>query len=479
MTSLRRNELNGKISASHAGSSIDSITIGVVVDTNDPQQMGRIRAICQRWGDHVDMSVDDVQWASYVPPFGGTVETGTRGPAIDDAYGGTAYGMWAIPKVGAQVLIMCIDGDPNQRVWIGCLYDQFTPHTLPHGRFMYDDHPSLDNSISPAGPYTSTETKLQPLWYNLRQAFGNKQSPNFEWQTRAADYTAAGVSVAVVADGITGSGVADDADYELGKWSSRQGYQTNRQDPGAPPNENTPRNLDSMVYSITSPGFHAMSMDDRQENCRMRFRTSSGHQIILDDTNERIYISTATGDNWVELDQNGNIDVFSNNTVNIRAKQGINMTSDADIRMYAAKGIHMFSPEDINIQSVKDVNVKVGQNIRLQADQCTYVTAIQEMHIKSGQNCNISAGLNLNHLASGNIHQTATAIHQNGPTAEEAKNADSKKAKWTHRVPAHEPWPRTMTKDDFSHTPEFEYDDIKVNRVERGRTITRGLFWRR
>lgn len=475
-TRQRRAELNSKITNSTTQNKMDSVTIGIVVDTNDPMQQGRVRAVCQRWGDTFNMSVDDISWASYVTPFGGSIHTGTRGPGIDDASGGTAYGMWAIPKVGAQVVVMCLDSAANQRVYIGCLYDDFAPHTLPHGRFMYDDHPNLDSTIIPAGPYTSDESKLEPLWDNMRQAFGNKAAPNFEWQTRAADYTASAVDVSELE--YTYSSVADDKDIEKDGWKSNQGYQTNRQDPKAP-STHTDRNLDNMVYSITSPGFHAISMDDRQENSRMRIRTAAGHQIIMDDTNERIYIASARGDNWIEMDQNGNIDVFSNNKISLRAKQGINMTSDEDIRMTAAKGIHMFSPENIHIQSGKDVQVLAGQNIRLQADQTAYMTAIQEINIKGGQNVNISSGLNFNQLASGNIQQTAAAIHQNGPAADEAKNAEAKPAKWSHRVPAHEPWPRTMTKDDYSHDPEHKYDDKAVNRTERGKTTTRGLFWRR
>ncbi len=92
---------------------------------------------------------------------------------------------------------------------------------------------------------------------------------------------------------------------------------------------------------------------------------------------------------------------------------------------------------------------------------------------------NLSSGMNINSLASGNIVNTASAIHENGPQATEATDAAAVKARWTHRVPQHEPWARTMTKDDYTHEPELKYEDKNVNRVERGRNITRGLYWRR
>lgn len=476
MTRLRKQELSNRLTSSTAQHMMDSITLGIVVDTNDPQQMGRVRAVCQRWGDSFDSEVTMIPWAVYSTPFGGAVSVGTRGPGIDDVNGAAAYGMWAVPKVGAQVLVMCIDSDPNQRVYIGCVYDQFVPHTLPHGRFMYDDHPNLDNTITPSGPYSSTEQPIEPTWTNMRQAFGNKTNPNFEWRTRGADYTAAAVDLENLSS--TRSAVADDKDYESDGWKSRQGYQTSRVDPTAPTSL-TPRNLDSMVYSFTSPGFHSLSMDDRIENSRIRLRTTAGHQIIMDDTNERIYIATARGENWIEMDQAGNIDVFTTSKLNIRAQGSINMTSDEDIRMTAKKGIHMVSHESINLQATQDVHVLAQQNIRLQSTASTLLTSGDTMEMLSGSNLNLTSGLNINHSASGDIIQTASTIHQNGPAATPAKPAAALPARWTNRVPAHEPWPRTMTKDDYSHEPELQYDDKDVGRLERGRKITRGLYWRR
>lgn len=460
LTSQRRRELNAKIANSTTQNMMDSTTLGIVVDTNDPQQMGRARVVCQRWGDTFDQDIDNIPWAVYVSPFGGQTNVGTRGPGIQESQGGIAYGMWAIPKVGAQVLVMCIDSDPNQRAFFGCVYDQHTPHTLPHGRFMYDDHPALDNSISPSGPYTSQEKPIEPLNTNMKQAFGNKTAPNYEWQNRAADYTASALDIQNMSS--TASNVADDKDIVKDGWTSRQGYDQSRIDPDAQTSY-TEKNFDSMVYSITSPGFHAFSMDDRMENCRVRLRTTSGHQIIMDDTNERIYIATAKGENWIEMDQAGNIDIFASNKVNIRSKEAINMTSDDTIRMHAAKGIHMFSGDEIRMQAAKDISIKTATNLRQHAGASLY----------------LQSGADVNVLAGGNIIETGAAIHFNGP---QAAAASPQPAKWTSRVPDHEPWARTMTStenDETTHDPDLPYNDKNVNRMERGKRIPRGAYWRR
>lgn len=478
-------------------STYEFVTIGTVVDTNDPQQMGRIRAVCPTLGDSFQSPIDDVPWCIYTAPFGGQTQVGTRGPGIQESKGGISYGAWFIPKVGAQVLIMCLDGNPNIRIYVGCIYDQLTPHTLPHGRWMYDDHPKLEKTGSdarPYGPYTSTENFIQPLADNLQQAFGDTAEPNFEWRTRAADYTVAAVDVTQLSS-VAGA-VADDKDATWDGWVSRQGYQINRQDPMAP-SKYTERNFDSMIYSITTPGFHSLSMDDRQENSRIRFRTTAGHQVILDDTNERIYVSTAKGNNWIEIDQAGNIDIFTTNKVNVRAKKDINFTSDETIRMYGAKGIHMYSGDEIRMQAQKDVHVKTEQNVRLHAAQSVYFQADVDVNVKTGANLFLdamssinavsgsqtriqAAGLNLN--GGPQILQTAAQIHLNGPTAAPAapaSPANDQPAMWTNRVPDHEPWARTMTANDFTHAPELPYTDRQVGRVERGSSIPRGSMWRR
>lgn len=477
MTAGKEREIGNNLAEASSANMTDAITLGIVVDTNDPQQMGRVRAMCARWGDSADSPTEYIPWAVYASPFGGQTHVGDRGPGLQESKGGVAYGMWAIPKVGAQVLVTCIDGDPNQRVYLGCVFDQYTPHTLPHGRYMYDKHPAIDDDTLPAGPLTSAEQPIEPLHSNMVKAFGQSGSENYEWQSRGADHSASALDVAVL--NLTQSQAPDDKDIEHNDWTSRQGYQTSRIDPAAPVTDNTERNFDSMVYSLTSPGFHSVSMDDRIENCRIRIRTTAGNQIILDDTNERIYISTAEGENWIELDQKGNIDIYSSNKLSVRTEQGINFTTDKEIRMYAEEGFHFYTPAKMNFHALDNIEIITEKNMHTRVDKSLYTLVAEEMNLKSGNDMNLTTGAYMNSRASSDIIETASNIHMNGPSARTAVNAQPDPAKWTHKVPAHEPYARTMTKDDFTHAPEFPYGSDDVNRVERGSSICRGLYWRR
>lgn len=432
---------------SPGGGFVPTLTIGYVVDTNDPQQMGRIRAVCPSLNDNFNQRIDDIPWAIYSTPFGGSVAAGTRGAGDDTTTGNVSYGMWAIPKVGAQVLIMCLDNDPSQRVWVGCLYGQLLPHTLPHGRYFAGSHPKIPQGESkPVGPFSTTEHPIEPLNTNLKTAFGTA-AENFEWRTRGADYSAANSTTDSLHT--TKSEVPDDKEENLDGVSITQGYGLSRIAPELTYRE-TGKNYDSTVYSLTSPGFHSISMDDRQENCRVRIRTTGGHQILMDDTNERVYISTSKGKNWIEMDQAGNIDVYTDGNISYHAKKTINFTADENIRLYGKKGVHILSDDEVRISATLDLNLKAGGAFMAES----------------------ASAMNL--LASADVLVTGAAIHLNGPGA-----ASATKAFYTNRIPEHEPWARTMTSSDTSTAPELPYNSPEVGKTERGSSITRGSKWRR
>lgn len=496
------------------------VTVGTVVDTNDPAQMGRLRVQCTLYGDNAvidsDTERDQIPWATYVTPFGGTTNNIKRGPGDQPANDRASYGMWAIPKLGAQVVCMALDNNPSLRVWMGCIFPNNSPHSLPHGRYV-------DGNPAPVG---STEQPIDPLATNMSTSFGSDTS-KYEWRSRAADYSVAAVDKELIAYGQnnTETTVPDDKDVEYKITADktipgRQGYAVNR----AVALDGLPHPLtggvayDSGVYSWTSPGFHALSMDDRPENCRFKIRTTRGHQFILDDTNERVYLNTAQGNNWVEMDQNGNIDIFSTTRVSIHSVKEMNFTTDETFRVRAKKGIHLQSDEEIRIHSKsKDIHIRSDENIRTNAVQSIFQQAGQEYHQKSGAGTFITAAADINIKSSaamkinssgtmdvksdsifkfsgtngslsssgvywgsdyttpimslnGHEHRyypgpgpylTYTTDHAFTPgalapasAATDAQPPEEKQAFWTARVPEHEPWNRVMMKAENADLDE-------------------------
>ena len=497
------------------------VTIGQVVDTNDPQQMGRVRALCPVFGDNEDMLLENLPWATYVSPFAGSNEVGSRGRGDDETSGRVAYGMFNVPKVGSMVLVACIDGDPRFRVWMGCLHDQYLPHTLPHGRYTYKD---VDE---PSGPWSSEEEPIQPLYDQQTEAFTNTDTgvearKSFEFRTRGADRTVAGLGDDFVEnDESTISFISDDRDETVeeldgNSFEHTQGYDQSRINPDLI-FEATGKNFDPQTYSWTTPGFHSIAMDDRADNCRVRFRTTHGQQIILDDTNERIYVSTASGKGWFEIDEKGNLDVYVSRNISYHAEQDINFTAggafrvtadqihlaaENEFRIHSKGSLYLNSDNDMYVEAKTNLHTKVGSSLYIKTEFETHLTAF-DVYLTAENNFNIDAGTEgffttgstLHFNASGDIIQSGNQIFFNGPPAQPATPADFVKVStdfkesWlTSRVPDHEPWARVMTDpiktdQDLNNThddaEEYSYNDSNVGRVERGIDLNRNPRWHR
>jgi uncharacterized protein (DUF2345 family) len=348
-----------------------AMTLGVVVDTGDPLQQGRLRVFCPALGDNPELILN-LPWASYVTPFGGVINNPNFERNGQGSQGAVAYGMWAIPDLGANVIVGCIDGDLRKRYWIGCIYDQQQTHTLFNGRYQWGSGGSVN------GPLSSDGNPIQPAYSNLQAAFdGNTSAP--EYQTRVGDYTAAAVD-ASLSQTPNNSGQIS-LDQQQAAISGDQQFPFNQQIVGGHGYDNsgfmTVPMKSSRVFGWTTPGFHSFMSDDRPFAMKTKLRSATGHMIILDDTNERIRVSTSKGNNWFEMDTAGNIDMYSSTRISIHADQDINLDATGSIRFTAGQGIYGYAggpsglpplpsnPEagDIRFQAQSDINF-ISNNFR-------------------------------------------------------------------------------------------------------------------
>lgn len=500
----------------------ETLTIGQVVDTNDPQQMGRVRALCPVWGDNENDLLGDIPWATYISPFMGVSNAGFRSHRTFTHGGSSAYGFWSLPKVGAHVLVGCIDGDPSLRFWIGCMVPELLPHTMPHGRYLWN---TQDQQNVPEGPVDSNEKPIQPLYQNITKQFSKQSSlvpgtptnprKNMEWRTRGTDTQVSAVTAEYIQtfaeietsipDHRVGNLQFTTITQENGEEFTVEGpgYSISQITPDSP-SRLTGFNYDSQMHSWTTPGFHSISMDDRYWNSRMRLRTMAGNQVIMDDTNERIYVSTAEGKTWIELDRVGNVDIYADRNVSVHAGGDINYTTDQTFRIKAKDGIHMqtdgefrtTSKQNTHMQTEGDYfitskNTFVRTGTTLQISSKTFeCLADDSMSIQSGGVLQFESGSSTSFKASSDFVVEGSTINLNGPPAPtlNLQSADeANEAFWTSRVPEHEPWARMfMTKkadqdSDNQWEPEYSYTDSMVGKgsQERGETYERNRFWRR
>lgn len=358
-------------------SSTRSLTLGMVVNTDDPLEQGRLQIFCPALNDN-PKKIQYLPWCAYVSPFGGSInnEKFTRGvgDGTPTSKGAIHYGFWGVPELGAHVLVGCIDGDPRRRFWVGCIPEHQETHTMFNGRF---DWTSGDGT--PDGPLTSDKEPIQPLYDNWTTAFVDRKAR--EWKSRGADYEPMAVTKAGngAPSRVRGDHYLDETYEGL---SSHEKDEWVKEVLGAPGYDwsgfkGVGAFKSSRVYGMTTPGFHSFSMDDRPFNSRMKFRTATGHLLLMDDTNERIYIMTNKGNNWVEMDGNGNIDVYSSNRVSISAAKDINLSSTGSIRMHAAESIHMYAGHNVDAGDGDDTLTEppVKGEIRINAQSDVHTLA--------------------------------------------------------------------------------------------------------
>lgn len=386
------------------------ITEGIVKDTNDPQQNGRLKIWCPSLdGENIDLTT--IPWAEYATPFGGVVNSFKTGRNTMQSDGPKSYGMWALPKIGAEVFVFLLNGDPNRRCYFASKFGLHRNRSIPAGRNK--------NETGSVGPFTDSYDPLQPAYTNLREAFQNKLNSS-QAQTRGA--------------------------FE------RQAAQNKTEKDGKDGYADSPVDssyLDPQTYCLTTPGGHSVIMNDAPDNCRVRLKTTEGNQIILDDTNERIYVSTANGKTWIELDEDGHIHCFAAESFSVRSGKDINLYADRDLNIEVGRNInaialsgeikataksniqirsttgsilstacneyhicvqngYFLSAEEINNKSTTSIisttesgtfDVKAAQSINLETDQAFNAKAATTINIKSDQGAGMSFGTNTSMVA--------------------------------------------------------------------------------
>jgi uncharacterized protein (DUF2345 family) len=348
-----------------------ALTAGVVVDTDDPLQMGRLRVYCASHGDSPE-KILELPWAIYISPFGGTISNPKYERDGKTTVGAQSYGFWAIPELGANVLVGCIDGDLRRRFWMGSMYDQQETHTLGNGRYNWSSGGQVD------GPLSSAGQPVQPSYDNATTAFsGKKNSP--EWQSRQAEYSGTAVDKKVNQPPTPSKSSYLDQQHD--EISAAQQFSFNQAIVGENGYDWSGFGglpfKSSKTIGFTSPGFASFTMDDRQFNMRTKFRSATGHLILLDDTNDRIYVRTNTGNAWAELDSAGNVDVYASRRISLNADMDININSKQTVRIKGTEGVYIYAgdttsfPEltaapasgQVRIQAQDDMHL-VSNNLR-------------------------------------------------------------------------------------------------------------------
>ena len=326
----------------------------------------------------------------YLSPFYGATnlafQTGTSG--LDD-YNDTqkSYGMWMVPPdLGVRVMCIFVDGDTSQGYWMGCVMDRNMNHMLPGIAAGLPDSPTPNLPVAEynkkaygttgdtfSGPNSSSIVRpIHPFAYVLQNQ-GLLGDP---------------------LRGITSSGARREAPSMVFGISTPGPVDTS---PNAPKASVTTDAGPSTVYPSRLGGTTFVmddgDMDDTGNitNELVRIRTRTGHQILMHNTKDFIYINNSQGTAWIELTSNGKIDIYAAEAVSIHTKDSFNFRADNDINFDAGGNINFHAFNSVNINSGEDLSLIAGTTGLISSSGELAVTSNTALKL-AGPTLDVSAG---------------------------------------------------------------------------------------
>lgn len=345
--------------------------VATVVGHDTQQGLGTLRVTLEGYrGTSFGSETGNIP-AYYCPPFFGQTNVAYNGQNTgnDQAFRDTqkSYGMSFVPPdVGTRVL--CISTvNPQKLFWIGVVPDDFANHMVPgiaasgnvdlspeqqslYGNTSvlpvaevnrsleeYRDDPSrLDNAPRPLHPIAGFLLDSGLIGDPFRGA-------------HTSTMRRAGIS------NVYGISTPGPLDRRPGQQTARQGT---RENPSAPRptsrlggtqivmddgddrfQRKTTQDAGGPEYADRTSGEEGDPRIPYGESFRIRTRT--GHQILLHNSEDLIYIGNSRGTAWIELSSDGKIDIFAQDSISVHSQQDFNFHASRDVNIEAGRNVNI------------------------------------------------------------------------------------------------------------------------------------------
>jgi hypothetical protein len=444
--------------------------LGIVKNNIDPIRAGRLQVWIADFGGDPN---EPKNWrtVSYCSPFMGSTNIPVDGSKTNSwEESPQTYGMWMTPPdIGVEVLCIFLSGDSQKGYWFGCVNSKISRYMFPGNACT--QYPSTENSSS----------EVKSTYAAAKQDYGDiVAAPVTEFNSNFQDYATDPNFVNIPRpihepqyNILTTQGL--DRDKYRGVISSSSQRETPSavygistpgravKDPALDPTfedkvkAGTLTEADRAVK--TRKGGHTFIMDDgdlKDDNRLVRLRSSSGHQIIMNDSANTLYISNNIGTVWMEFTAEGRLQIYSSNGMDVRTQGNMNFHIDQILNINAGGKINIKSEDDINVECN---NLSIGLN----GNFLCGATGKYEINAAGGVHAQSNAKISL--TATGDIVLQGASIKQNSgggvavtPPKQLTANKlpdtsfDSGKKLWiqkpniittiVEKAPCHEPSPR-------------------------------------
>jgi hypothetical protein len=343
--------------------------IGVVKNNVDSTRSGRLQVYIQHRGAPNPNNNQTWQTVVYCPPFYGTTPAGAQaGTGAFEQGNPQSYGMWFTPPdIGTQVLCAFVSGEA-MGYYIGCVPTLYATHMVPAIGSVPKAQAMTQNATQAS--YLAGSERLPVTEINVSDT-KISQNPKFFDQPKPVHSYLAGIlfQQGLINDQVRGS-IGSSSQRESpsncygistpGRAIYLGGIGAGAGGEAAITGKDLQDKSPSAANVIARRGGHSIVMDDgdlQGSDNLIRIRTSKGHQITMSDDGNCLYICHANGQAWIELGQEGTLDVYTTNSVNLRTQGTINLHADEDINMYAGGKFNVKSGESTTLQSEADFSI--------------------------------------------------------------------------------------------------------------------------
>lgn len=391
---------------------------GFVKKNDDPTKMGRLGVYIPAIHGADNVSEENLVFCQYLSPFYGIkTNKNLQANAFSYNYSQHSYGMWTTPPdIDTRVLVIFAEGKITKAFWIGCIQEPYQNNMVP-------DFPK---GITPFYQKNNEREEI------TRDIFNTDFTPsgNFNRETITSG-DAQRLDGAFVfkpthphAENLREQGLIKDDTRGLTTSSARRETPSNVfgiSTPGPIDQRSThraqvgPKNSEE-IKNISRGVGHVFVMDDgdaKNENQLIRLRTSSGHQLLMNDSKGVVYLANGEGTVWMEFSNNGMVDVYAQTGYNIRSGGDVNFHAEGNINMYANKSVKIKANQDDGQVSIDGSEIKglATNDVNLQG-QNVYTKAKTNILAEAGQR-NIQQGATRVDLTGGQVHFNSFPVISN------------------------------------------------------------------
>ena len=371
------------------------IVTGVVKANVHPTNMGVIKIWIPTFSTDEN---DKTQWRSvrYCTPFYSRVDNS----GVGDTYFGTKVTAGITtppPDIGTKVLAFFPEGRNSEGYYFACVPDLYMMQTLPEATISNGVAAGEFND-SPAGTHHTgkitnwrTQTRPEDFFTQdtlVKQGLSDDRIRGLNNSSYMRESPAEIIGIASKGRRITTQGQDFTVTY-------------NQQIKN--PDTADKKILEGLLGPTARRKGHSITLDDGDidgNSNQIRLRTSTGHQILLNDTEGVVYVGNSDGSCWIELSNEGTMDVYAQDSINFRSAN-INFHADENIKMHA-KGfaqivadqqLHLQGTQETSIVTDGEAGIKAKKNLHLYSESELFSTSTGASYYNAGGNISVAGSM--------------------------------------------------------------------------------------